>query len=74
MLYILNNIFYGIRIGKPCTDNRADCQEYGKAACAPQYEKWAKQNCAKYCGYCGPGNISYSVQFSSYMFLCKQHH
>ncbi|XP_021340505.1 uncharacterized protein LOC110441633 isoform X4 [Mizuhopecten yessoensis] len=35
-----------------CVDKQANCVAFGKEACAAPYDKWAKDNCANYCGFC----------------------
>lgn len=37
-----------------CADKISQCSNYGDPiyACKGQFEDWAKENCAKYCGYC----------------------
>ena len=39
-----------------CKDN-VNCQNYGAYVCEATYKDWATQNCAKYCGICGGGEI-----------------
>ncbi|XP_021353925.1 uncharacterized protein LOC110450632 [Mizuhopecten yessoensis] len=34
-----------------CHDEVTDCSSYGPDACK-QYETWARQNCASFCGFC----------------------
>ncbi|XP_060600216.1 uncharacterized protein LOC132753729 isoform X4 [Ruditapes philippinarum] len=38
-----------------CTDKLANCAGYGTYICGQNYQDWAAQNCAKYCGICGGG-------------------
>lgn len=59
---IILNIF--IVTGKQCVNTRSDCREYGKSACLPLYERWARENCAEYCGYC---SSSKTCVFSCYI-------
>ncbi|XP_033756389.1 titin-like isoform X7 [Pecten maximus] len=38
-----------------CVDKQANCVAFGKQSCQPPYDKWAKDNCANFCGFCqGP--------------------
>lgn len=36
-----------------CRDVKPDCASYGDYACHEPYAGWAKDNCAKFCGFCG---------------------
>ena len=37
----------------PCVDVLNNCHEYQADSCVGDFEGWAKDNCRKYCGYCG---------------------
>jgi len=38
----------------PCIDRLPDCDTYGLMVChQAQYKAWAKDNCRKFCGFCG---------------------
>ncbi|WAR29999.1 hypothetical protein MAR_003567, partial [Mya arenaria] len=41
-----------------CQD-KVNCQSYGNYVCGQQYEVWARENCGKFCGYCGGGTNPY---------------
>ncbi|CAC5419109.1 COL6A [Mytilus coruscus] len=36
-----------------CSDKIATCNQFGQYACFKPYDGWARDNCAKYCGFCG---------------------
>ena len=40
-------------LGGTCQDVLRNCAEYTKNSCVDPYTNWAKQNCAKFCGFCG---------------------
>jgi len=44
---------------RACTDNLANCEAYGRAACT-QYHAWAQHNCNRFCGFCSGGDGSSS--------------
>ncbi|XP_063431248.1 uncharacterized protein LOC134713899 [Mytilus trossulus] len=35
-----------------CADKMDNCLAFGKDACGGKYEAFARENCARYCGYC----------------------
>ncbi|XP_025113419.1 uncharacterized protein LOC112575657 [Pomacea canaliculata] len=39
-----------------CEDKIAECPGYGSSVCTGTYEAWAKENCAKMCGFCTGGS------------------
>lgn len=39
-----------------CEDKIAECPGYGSSVCTGTYEEWAKENCAKMCGFCTGGS------------------
>ncbi|XP_061197993.1 uncharacterized protein LOC133206079 [Saccostrea echinata] len=41
-----------------CRDVKSDCASYGSYACHEPYAGWAKDNCAKFCGFCGNGTAT----------------
>lgn len=48
-----------------CRDVKPDCASYGDYACHEPYAGWAKDNCAKFCGFCGNTTTS-SIYIYSY--------
>ena len=49
--------FYTFFVDDECKNQRNDCREFGTQMCQEPYKIWAKENCAKYCGFCGPGKV-----------------
>lgn len=47
-----------------CCDVKFDCVFYGDYVCYEFYVGWVKDNCVKFCGFCG--NI---IVFSIYNFI-----
>ncbi|XP_053401477.1 uncharacterized protein LOC123550590 isoform X2 [Mercenaria mercenaria] len=42
----------------PCADKDANCVRYPKGTCSDvQYAGWARDNCAKFCGFCDPSAV-----------------
>ncbi|XP_025115701.1 uncharacterized protein LOC112577005 [Pomacea canaliculata] len=43
--------------GETCQDVLVDCAHYGVDACT-QYTSWARNNCAKFCGFCSLDTVA----------------
>ena len=59
-----------------CRNAISNCADYGNQMCMGQYEQWARQNCASYCGLCGKTitiiiiNRYFTVSVSLSLSLC----
>lgn len=52
LLSLLGSGVKGEEFSKECKDILPNCPAYGANACKGDYEDWARENCAAYCGFC----------------------
>jgi len=51
-------------------DRKSNCSAYGKAFCSdPNYESFASQSCAKYCGKCKPPLSNHKTAFKKNVII-----
>ena len=43
---------YVLFVFSDCADKMDNCLAFGKDSCGGKYEAFARENCARYCGYC----------------------
>lgn len=57
-----------------CKDRLGNCNQYGRVACTGSYITWARQNCAKYCGFCNDQMVSSLLGNNTCEYKGKHYH